>query len=67
MLQDERAKLRKAGVPYADWRLMTRWQRQEILERKKVEDKLFTITLKKTEGSLKSFAALVLGRLLGLD
>jgi hypothetical protein len=54
-------------VSYADWRLMTAWQRKEILDRKKVEDMRTSLLLKKTEGSLKGFAAIVLGKLLGLD
>lgn len=51
------------GVGYSDWRLMTRWQRQDLLTRHRVEMKERAKLVKQSglKGALGAIMAKVLG------
>lgn len=63
-LREERYQLHKFGVSHSDWRLMTRWQRQDLLSRH-LEDAKKKAAMVKQSG-LKGAVGAVIAKVLGL-
>ena len=54
----------KAGVAYSDWRLMARFQRNDLMARRTIELSEMSKRMEKADGA-SGVLALVIGKVLG--